>query len=81
MADTIRPFLARHVLEMGASMGNLARLLVPCRKRYVATDVDREPLQSLRTGFRSDRSLRLRNSMRPWLRGMRTFRGQDSSPG
>lgn len=49
MADTIRPFIGRHVLEIGAGMGNLTRLLLPGRKRYVATDIDREHLERLKT--------------------------------
>jgi SAM-dependent methyltransferase len=48
MADTIRPYVGKDVLEIGAGMGNLTRLLLPGRKRYVATDVDREHLERLR---------------------------------
>jgi len=48
MADTIRPYVGRRVLEIGAGMGNLTRQLVPGRKRYVATDIDREHLDRLR---------------------------------
>jgi glycosyltransferase involved in cell wall biosynthesis len=44
MADTIRPYLGRRVIEIGAGMGNLTRHLVAGRKRYLATDVDREHL-------------------------------------
>ena len=29
MADTIRPYLGEHVLEIGAGVGNLTRALVP----------------------------------------------------
>jgi glycosyltransferase involved in cell wall biosynthesis len=47
MADTIRPYVGRHVLEIGAGMGNLTRQLLPGRKRYVATDIDREHLERL----------------------------------
>jgi glycosyltransferase involved in cell wall biosynthesis len=47
MADTIRPYVGRRVLEIGAGMGNLTRQLVPGRKRYVATDIDREHLERL----------------------------------
>jgi glycosyltransferase involved in cell wall biosynthesis len=49
MADTIHPYIGKYVLEIGAGMGNLTRLLLPGRKRYVATDVDREHLERLRT--------------------------------
>jgi glycosyltransferase involved in cell wall biosynthesis len=48
MADTIRPYVGNDVLEIGAGMGNLTRLLLPGRKRYVATDIDREHLERLR---------------------------------
>jgi glycosyltransferase involved in cell wall biosynthesis len=47
MADTIRPYVGRRVLEIGAGMGNLTRQLVPGRKRYVATDIDHEHLDRL----------------------------------
>lgn len=49
MADTIRPWVGRRVLEIGAGMGNLTRQFVGGRKRYVATDFDREHLVRLRT--------------------------------
>ena len=47
MADTIRPYIGKRVLEIGAGMGNLTRQLLPGRKRYVATDIDREHLERL----------------------------------
>jgi glycosyltransferase involved in cell wall biosynthesis len=47
MADTIRPYVGRRVIEIGAGMGNLTRQLVAGRKRYVATDIDREHLERL----------------------------------
>ena len=47
MADTIAPHLGSHVLELGAGIGNLSRLLSPRRRRYVATDIDRESLARL----------------------------------
>jgi SAM-dependent methyltransferase len=47
MADTIRPFVGREVLEIGAGMGNLTRQLAPQRARYVATDLDGEHLARL----------------------------------
>lgn len=48
MADTIRPFLGAEVMEIGAGMGNLSRQLAPRRRRYIATDLDREHLARLR---------------------------------
>lgn len=47
MADTIRPYVGKRVLEIGAGMGNLTRQLLPGRRRYVATDIDREHLERL----------------------------------
>jgi SAM-dependent methyltransferase len=47
MADTIRPHIGQCVMEMGAGIGNLTRLLAPRRKRYVATDIDDEHLARL----------------------------------
>jgi glycosyltransferase involved in cell wall biosynthesis len=39
MADTIRPFCGKRVLEIGSGTGNLTRQLIP-RERYVASDVN-----------------------------------------
>lgn len=49
MADTIQPYMGTRVLEIGAGIGNLSRLLIRRRKRYVATDLDREHLERLRS--------------------------------
>ena len=49
MADTIRPFVGRRVLEIGAGIGNLTRHLARRRERYIATDIDLEHLSRLRT--------------------------------
>jgi len=48
MADTIKPYLGKYVLEIGAGIGNLSRVLVAKKKRYVATDLDSEHLERLR---------------------------------
>ncbi len=53
MADTVRPFCGRRVLEIGSGTGNLTRRLVP-RDSYVASDVNPLYLQTLRT-LTSDR--------------------------
>ena len=47
MADVIRPFCGRRVLEIGSGTGNLTRRLVP-RDAYVASDVNPLYLQTLR---------------------------------
>jgi SAM-dependent methyltransferase len=47
MADTVAPYLGPEVLEIGAGMGNLTRHLARRRRRYIATDIDREHLARL----------------------------------
>jgi glycosyltransferase involved in cell wall biosynthesis len=49
MANTIRPYVGKRVLEIGAGMGNLTRQMIGGRDRYVATDIDFEHLERLRT--------------------------------
>ncbi len=46
MADVVRPFCGRKVLEIGSGTGNLTRRLVP-RDAYVASDVNPLYLQTL----------------------------------
>jgi glycosyltransferase involved in cell wall biosynthesis/2-polyprenyl-3-methyl-5-hydroxy-6-metoxy-1,4-benzoquinol methylase len=46
MADTIRPFCGKRVLEIGSGTGNLTRRLIP-RDTYVASDVNPLYLQTL----------------------------------
>jgi glycosyltransferase involved in cell wall biosynthesis len=48
IADTVRPHLGRYVLEIGAGIGNLTRVLAARRKKYIATDLDGEHLERLR---------------------------------
>jgi len=48
IVDTIQPYLRKNVLEIGAGIGSLTRLLVAKRRKYVATDFDREHLERLR---------------------------------
>ena len=47
MADTIKPYIGKYVLEIGAGIGTLSRILSVGRKRYVATDLDPEHLERL----------------------------------
>jgi len=51
MAETIRPYLGKYVLEIGAGIGNLSRHLAARRKRYVATDLDGEHLGRLNSRY------------------------------
>ena len=60
MADTIRPYLGRRVLEIGAGIGNLTRHLAPRRERYIATDIDPEHLARLRTRLQHRPNLEIR---------------------
>jgi glycosyltransferase involved in cell wall biosynthesis/phospholipid N-methyltransferase len=48
MADTVKPYCGRRILEIGSGTGNLTRRLVP-RDRYVASDVNPLYLQTLQT--------------------------------
>jgi glycosyltransferase involved in cell wall biosynthesis len=52
MADTIRPYVRKRVLEIGSGMGNLTRQLARGRQRYIASDVDKEHLSRLETRLR-----------------------------
>jgi len=47
MADTVRPFLGAHVLEIGAGLGNMTRHLCP-RDSYTASDINPFYLDYLR---------------------------------
>ncbi len=49
MADTISPFIAGDVLEIGAGIGNLTEFLASARSRYVATDTHHDQLVELRS--------------------------------
>jgi glycosyltransferase involved in cell wall biosynthesis len=51
MAETILPYVGKHVLEIGAGIGNLTRLLAPRRATYIAGDIDQEHLARLKTRF------------------------------
>ncbi len=51
MADTIRPYIGKRVLEAGAGIGNLTRQLSPRRERYIAADINGEYLAMLRARF------------------------------
>jgi glycosyltransferase involved in cell wall biosynthesis len=59
MAETIAPYVGNRVLEIGAGIGNLTRLLAPRRKLYVAGDIDGEHLERLRTRFQHRPNLRV----------------------
>jgi len=60
MADAIRPWLGRRVLELGAGIGNMTQHLSRGRKLYVATDIEGEHLARLRVRFRGRPNLTIR---------------------
>jgi glycosyltransferase involved in cell wall biosynthesis len=76
MADTIRPYIGRNVLEIGAGMGNLTRQLLPGRKRYVATDIDHEHLDRLSNRLSHRPRLEIAELNAAIPRDHEAFRGQ-----
>jgi len=61
MGDTIRPYLGERVLEIGAGIGNLTRVLIPRIKCYVAADIDGEHLARLATRFQHRHNLHVQH--------------------
>jgi glycosyltransferase involved in cell wall biosynthesis len=76
MVDTIQPYMGKHVLEIGSGIGNLARVLISRRRRYVATDLDREHLErlSVRLSGRPNLEMAVLDGSR--AEDFRTFRNQ-----
>lgn len=48
MADAVRPYIGKRVLEIGAGIGNLTRYFIP-RTRYTVSDIDINYLDYLRS--------------------------------
>ncbi|HEY1220977.1 MAG: glycosyltransferase [Bryobacteraceae bacterium] len=61
MADTILPFLGKEVAEIGAGIGNLTKVLIARRSRYVALDIDEEHLARLKARFHHRPRLEVRH--------------------
>lgn len=61
MGDTIRPYVGEKVLEIGAGIGNLTRVLIPRVKCYVASDIDEEHRARLSTRFQHRHNLHVRH--------------------
>lgn len=61
MADTIQPYIGKRVLEAGAGIGNLTRILCPRRERYIAGDIDPEYLARLRARFQHRPKMEVRH--------------------
>jgi glycosyltransferase involved in cell wall biosynthesis len=59
MADTIRPYVGKRVLEIGGGIGNLTRQFVSRKELYVVGDIDEEHLARLRTRFHHRSNLRI----------------------
>ena len=51
MADTIRPYVGKEIIEVGAGIGNLTKLLIRKSKRYVVADIDHAHLGRLTAEF------------------------------
>ncbi|PYT21749.1 MAG: glycosyl transferase [Acidobacteria bacterium] len=60
MGDTVRPYIGERVLEIGAGIGNLTRVLIPRVKCYVAADLDQEHMARLTTRFQHRHNLHVR---------------------
>ena len=60
MGETIRPYVGQRVLEIGAGIGNLTRVLIPRVKCYVAADIDEEHMARLSTRFQHRHNLHVR---------------------
>ncbi len=60
MADTVRQYVGRDVLEIGAGIGNLSQNLAARRKTYIASDIDEEHLARLRVRFHQRPNISLR---------------------
>ncbi len=61
MGETIRPYVGERVLEIGAGIGNLTRVLIPGVQCYVAADIDGEHRARLATRFQHRHNLHVRH--------------------
>jgi glycosyltransferase involved in cell wall biosynthesis len=61
MGETIRPYVGERVLEIGAGIGNLTRVLIPRVKCYVAADIDGEHRARLATRFQHRHNLHVQH--------------------
>jgi glycosyltransferase involved in cell wall biosynthesis len=60
MADTIRGYVGKHVIEIGAGIGNMSQHLASRRKSYTASDYDLEHVARLRARFQGRPNVSLR---------------------
>jgi len=61
MAGVIQPYIGKRVLEAGAGIGNLTRILSPRRERYIAGDIEPEHLARLRARFQHRPKMEVRH--------------------
>src|SRR5260370_37525815 len=66
MGETIRPYVGERVLEIGAGIGTLTRVLVPRVKGYVAADIDEAHMARLATRFPHRHTLHLNRCGLPY---------------
>jgi glycosyltransferase involved in cell wall biosynthesis len=76
MADTIRPYVGRRVLEIGAGIGNLSQFLCARKESYTATDLDEEHLARLVVRFRGRPNVHFGRCDLGDLEDFRCFEGQ-----
>ncbi|MBF0502967.1 MAG: glycosyltransferase [Candidatus Riflebacteria bacterium] len=60
MADVVRPFLGRKVLEIGAGTGNMTSRFLP-RDEYIASEYDKHYLETLHSRFGHEGRAQIRN--------------------
>jgi len=61
LADALQPHIGQRVLETGAGIGNLTRILSPRRELYIAGDIDPEYLARLRARFQHRPNMEVRH--------------------
>jgi glycosyltransferase involved in cell wall biosynthesis len=79
MADTVRPFLGKRVLEFGAGMGNLTRPLSLGRDRYVASDLDGDHLARLKVTLQHRANVEVHAGDAARAEDFESFRGRMDS--
>ncbi|MBV8829446.1 MAG: glycosyltransferase [Acidobacteriaceae bacterium] len=59
MAETVKPFLGNRILEIGAGIGNLTRLLSADQPCYIVSDLDERHLAQVRSEMRYRTNIRV----------------------
>lgn len=76
MADTIRPWVGKRVLEIGSGIGNLTSVLIQGRDDYMATDVNPEHMGRLRQRLMHRTNLRQKYCDLTAAKDFASFQGQ-----